>query len=155
SEALAPLVVLAGRVRASTLVPTSIDLASEHDGHGTLLAIRFESGVEEAVTDQAATVGRLAAECGLDQVQSLVGGDGRRCWGGLDSLLVAESGASPSLLLKTSLLPEEVARWLDTLGVVQVEAGVTARFRAHAGHGIVFVRLSGDRYALMAAVERL
>src|SRR5439155_20130737 len=48
-----------------------------------------------------------------------------------------------------------VATWLQLLRQTAADAGLAARWRPHAGHGIVFDRLSGPDAALAGAVERL
>jgi glycolate oxidase FAD binding subunit len=153
--ALAPLATLIARVRASTLVPTSIDLASAAGSPGAELAIRFESGVAPAVDDQAATVARLVGECGLEVTQDLTGADERRFWQALDGALEASAAESAALTVKASLLPAQVVRWLGELAGLAAATSVAARFRAHAGHGIVYARLTGTADALASAVDRL
>jgi len=44
---------------------------------------------------------------------------------------------------------------LERLRQVASEMGLAARWRAHAGHGLVFARLYGPDAALVGAVERL
>ncbi len=155
SQDLAPLATLIARVRASTLVPTSIDLASAEGSSGAELAIRFESGVAPAVDDQAATVARLAGECGLEVTQDLTGAEERRFWQALDGALEASAAESAALTVKASLLPAQVVSWLGELTGLAAAMSVAARYRAHAGHGIVYARLSGTADALASAVERL
>jgi glycolate oxidase FAD binding subunit len=65
-------------------------------------------------------------------------------------------GAAPGqAVLKASLLPTGVAPWLQFLLQTAADAGLAARWRAHAGHGLVFARLSGPDAVLVGAVERL
>jgi glycolate oxidase FAD binding subunit len=155
SPDLAPLATLIARARASTLVPTSIDLASAEGSPGAELAIRFESGVAPAVDDQTATVARLAGECGLEVTQDLTGAEERRFWQALDGALEASAAESAALTVKASLFPAQVVSWLGELTGLAAAMSVAARYRAHAGHGIVYARLSGTADALASAVERL
>ena len=62
---------------------------------------------------------------------------------------------SLALTVKASLLPAQVVRWLGELTGLAAAMSVAARYRAHAGHGIVYARLSGTADALASAVERL
>jgi glycolate oxidase FAD binding subunit len=67
----------------------------------------------------------------------------------------AESGAETTLLLKASVLLTEVKHWLESLQSTTQSAHLSSRWRAHVGHGIIFVRLSGAGAALVSALEAL
>ncbi|HEY7781082.1 MAG TPA: FAD-binding oxidoreductase [Ktedonobacterales bacterium] len=64
-------------------------------------------------------------------------------------------GDASALTLKASLVPAEVAPWLDQLVDVAARAHLQLRWRAHAGHGIVYARVTGGPASLVAAVEPL
>ena len=59
-----------------------------------------------------------------------------------------------SLLLKVSVLPTDVARWIERLAALAAEMRLAAAYAAQVGHGIVFVRLAGDAEALVGASSR-
>ncbi len=150
---------IAVKVIASTLVPTAIDLVQDGDSDGAcLLAVRFESGVGEAVAEQCEGLAVLAGELRAG-ARTLASEEEAAFWREVDGRLVLAAGTTPdapagaSILLKASVLPSEVAGWLGTLDRVARRRGLTARWRAHAGHGIVYARLSGgDAAALSKAV---
>ncbi len=153
---------IAVKVIASTLVPTAIDLVQDGESDGAcLLAVRFESGVGEAVAEQCEGLAALAGELRAG-TRTLDGEEEAQFWREVDERLapaeVTPDGAAgaetvASILLKASLLPAEVAGWLGGLDSVARRRGMTARWRAHVGHGIVYARLSGGRAALGEAVE--
>ena len=62
---------------------------------------------------------------------------------------------SHNLTLKASLLPSNVASWLTHLEQVCQHQQIQATWRAHAGHGIIFVHLAGNDTALVSAVREL
>ncbi len=64
-------------------------------------------------------------------------------------------GPTLQLLLKASVLPSEVGRWLDRLGSMADSPRLEATWRAHAGHGLIVARLRGADDALIAAVAAL
>jgi glycolate oxidase FAD binding subunit len=152
---------VAMKVIASTLVSTAIDLVQDGDGDGAcLLAVRFESGVGEAVAEQCEGLAALAGSL-RTSARTLADDEEAQFWREMDGRLVPANGATPdapagaSILLKASLLPSEVAGWLGALDRVARRRGLTARWRAHAGHGIVFARMSGDAAALGKAVAEV
>lgn len=152
-----PLCELTGKLNASNLVPTAVDvLGPRPSSNGTCtLAVRFESLVPAAVEDQAAALlelagGLAALSWRLDDEPEL------SFWSHADN---EWNGTSPweesSLLLKTSLLPSAVSAWLTQLESLCAGASLSARWRAHAGHGIVSVWLSGPEEALIETVAEL
>ena len=150
----APLCELAVRAIGSTLVPTALDVVgpTAPDGPCTFAA-RFESGAE-AVEDQAARLIALAGEQS-GAARTLAGDEEARLWQQIDGTLAATSAAEPGLTLKASLLPTGVAGWLAILREAAPRAGLDVRWRAHAGHGLVFARLGGAEDALVLAVDKL
>jgi glycolate oxidase FAD binding subunit len=150
----APLGELALQTINSTLVPTVIDLlgpgvggeaADMGTGRDCALVVRFESGVAAAVTDQAeALLARASGAAGsAGSARTLDGEDERAFWRHVDAVLTTADAHDGSVLLKASLLPADVAPWLEQLDAQAHVAGVTASWRAHAGHGLIYVRLAG------------
>jgi glycolate oxidase FAD binding subunit len=151
-----PLGELALRAINSTLVPTSVDILGPglvpSDAGGCTLAVRFESGVEASVTEQAATLLALAGD--LARVARTIEGEEERAfWLAADAALPTGDANDDSLLLKASLLPADVGPWLARLGDETGARGVAARWRAHAGHGLSIARLAGDGARLSAVLE--
>lgn len=146
---------VAVKVIASTLVPTVIDLVQDGEGGGCTLAVRFESGVAEAVTEQCEGLHTLAGELRAG-ARTLEGEEEATFWravaGGLAPATSA-GGVAPdaqtggSILLKASLLVSEVAGWLGALDGIARRRGLVTRWRAHAGHGMVYARLGGGNAA--------
>ncbi|HEX6817531.1 MAG TPA: FAD-binding oxidoreductase, partial [Ktedonobacterales bacterium] len=125
---------------ASTLVPTIIDILTPSGGSsGYMLAIRFESGVEEAVSEQVQELLRVAGPLGE---HGLVFSDDEDAafWREADAMLeprVAPAGQE-SVVLKASVVMDAVAPWLIELqGEIQ-QRGLSEVVRAHASHGIVY-----------------
>ena len=148
---------IALKVIASTLVPTTIDLVQDGEGGAYTLAVRFESGVAEAVAEQCEALLTLAGESRTG-ARSVVGEEEARFWREVAEPLAPVQGAAdeaqagPSILLKASLLPSEVAAWLNALEELARRSGLAVRWRAHAGHGIVYARLSGGNAAALDTV---
>jgi glycolate oxidase FAD binding subunit len=153
-----PLCDLALRVIASTLVPTAMDIISVDAGDGeSRLAIRFESGIEAAVTDQCAALAALAESLGRGEV--LAADEEAVFWREVAMRVPQGDARDGSLLLKASVLPTAVSGWLSALQSTADAAGLGVRYRAHAGHGIVYVQLvvdeGGDADALVRVVAAL
>ena len=141
-----PLGELAVRLINSTLVPAVVDIFGPGlapDSVPCALAVRFESGVEASVTEQAAALLALAGRLAAD-ARTLESENERALWQDANAALPTSDAHDGSLLVKANLLPAEVGPWLAALGTHTAAAGVTARWRAHAGHGLVFARLDGD-----------
>ncbi len=159
-----PLGELALRTVASPLVPTIIDILgpTAPDG-GFTLAVRFESGVERAVVEQARALRELSGELGR-QATILEGEAETDFWRQADATLgptspptssAAEGGDVGGALLKTSLVLTAVAPWLAGLRAEADRRGLAVQSRAHAGHGTVYTRLAGDEAELLASIEAL
>lgn len=150
----APLLDLALRVNASTLVPVAMDLLAEDPTAGPFrLAVRFASAIPEAVADQAAALDTLADALG--PAQALDADGEARLWHAAGELVPQGDADDGSMLLKASLLPSAQAEWLARLQAVADESGLRARLRMHAGHGIAYLRLNGPDDALVAALDAL
>ena len=149
-----PLLDLALRVNASTLVPAAMDLLAEDSAAEPFrLAVRFASAIPEAVADQATGLDTLAGALGPAQI--LDGGDEAALWRAAAELVPQGDENDDSLLLKVSLLPSAQEDWLARLRAVARESGLRARLRMHAGHGIAYLRLVGPDDALAAALDTL
>jgi glycolate dehydrogenase FAD-binding subunit len=146
---------LALRVTASQLVPAAIDIAGASDEDAATFAVSFETGGDAAAEEQASEARALAGSLGAT-AETLAGAAEDAFWEQLDAGLAPASAAGgTSLLLKASVLPTGVARWLARLGTAAREGGARVRWRAHAGHGLIVARLDGDAEALIALVEPL
>jgi len=170
---VAPLCALAVRVNASTLTPTILDVfgpapgarssetVSGLDARQYTLAARFESGVVASVADQSAALLALAADLAAD-ARTLDGAEEAAFWESAQRAVTPESvpdeaassGAS-SLLLKASLLPADLAGWLAALHKTAQADGLATRWRAHAGHGLVYARVTGADARLPDALVAL
>ena len=158
AAAPAPLCDLAMRVLGSPLVPAAMDVAGPvTPGTGCRLAVCFET-VEVAAEDQAQRLLGLAGPLG-ETAQVLRGEAEAQLWRAAATDVVgpagATAGAEPALVLKASVLPTEVAPWLERLQHLVQETGLTARWRAHAGHGLIRARIAGPAAALVPAVDEL
>jgi len=151
---LAPLCDLAVRVNGSTLMPTILDILSPttQDSAYRLIA-RFEME-QEAADDQAAGLVEMAGSLGR-AAQTIAGEAEAQLWSQVDMHVAAPSSSETTLVLKASVLLTEVGHWLASLQETIRQAKLSARWRAHAGHGLIFVRLFGDDAALVTALEAL
>ena len=153
APALAPLCDLAVRVIASTLEPTALDVMSAPAaGVGCVMAARFETEPESA-DEQAATL--VSMTTGLNDSKTLQGEAEEQFWRQVASDFPLASDAENALILKASLLPTSVASWLESLEHTAKEANLSTRWRGHAGHGLIFARLSGEETALARTVDEL
>lgn len=178
-----PLFDLAVRIIGSTLEPTIVDVmslrATSPMGGVYVMAVRFEMEPESAdaqaatLVDWATAVG--VAPTGLKEVQIIQGEVEARLWqqvasdfrltstftNGLTTMPIKALTSTPvtdavnALILKASVLPTNIPSWLETLEHIVQEGNFSVRWRAHAGHGLIFVRLAGEEAALVAAVDQL
>jgi glycolate oxidase FAD binding subunit len=149
----APLCDLAVRVIASTLEPTALDVMSvPAAGAGCVMAARFETEPESA-DEQAATLTSMTT--GLNDIKTLQGEAEEQFWRQVASDFQLASDAENALIMKASVLPTGVSSWLESLEHTAKEANLSTRWRAHAGHGQVFARLSGEETALATAIDEL
>ena len=166
----APLCELAVRIIASTLEPTVLDVMDLRTGGLYVMTARFEMEPESA-DEQAATLVEMArAEAThpppggrqahaptnhvLD-VQTMQGEAEERLWRQVAVDYPLTSDATNTLIVKASVLPTELASWLQSLEHTAQQTDLTISWRAHAGHGLVFVRLTGDEAALATAVDQM
>ena len=158
ASSISSLCDLAVRIIGSTLVPTVVDVFGDtaHTNAYTM-AVRFEMG-QEAVKAQAATLLAMVAEIHGDTIQAtqqLEGDAETQFWSHTVSTYKVVDATNTVLTLKASLLPTEVAHWLTDVEQVCQQQQIHATWRAHAGHGLVFVQLSGDDATLVSAVQEL
>lgn len=145
----APLCELAVRVINSTLVPTLVDIyGSTTQEQAYTLAVRFEMG-EEAAEQQANTLLTMAEN---KDARILRDSEEEQYWA--ERAPTANDSAT-TLTLKASILPTETINWLTSLQALERKAGLSYDWRAHIGHGLIFVTLAGDDAALISAVTEL
>lgn len=154
----APLCELVQQILHSPVVPTAMDVLSgapaEAEARACTLAVRFESGVGAAARDQARTVGDWAHKAGLE-FRTLAGADEAELWRATPPQPLLPPSQAPTLSLKASVLPSDVARWLDSLISQQARRGLRSVWRAHAGHGLIEAQIEGPAEALVEAVANL
>lgn len=141
-------------ITASTLTPTAIDiLGPESDGQPCRLAVRFQSRVERAVAEQIATLRALLGSL-ADEANVLHGLEEANFWQTLDTPKERDTQVN-WLDVRAALAPSAVAEWLATLRLAATEHTLALHWRAHAGHGSVRTRLSGQPDALVAATQTM
>lgn len=159
ADQLAPLGAIAQRILAAPLTPVALDIFSPADsGAHYTLAVRFQSGVEAAVTEQTLAVCGDALAAGALSRATHTGEDDARFWA-----THAERWRAPlpaqvdgeRVTVKASLPIAEVAGWLLTLESACANSGLARVWQAHAGHGIVHARLAGSATALAEAITML
>lgn len=156
ADSFEPLCQLALGISARPLAPTAMDL---FDGGANTagryrLAVRFESQVEAAIADQTHTCVALAGEMGLKG--SMVAEEQERdIWSFANPQLQPASPTALHVLVKASLLPSDIGRWLAVMETTYARCHIGGSWRAHAGHGLISARLTGERVALVAALEEL
>ncbi len=158
ASSLTPLCDLAVRIIGSTLVPTIVDvLGDTAQENAYTMAVRFEMG-QEAVEVQAATLLAMAAEMGEAAIQEapiLKGDEESQFWAQAGHATSFTNDSHTMLTLKASLLPSKVAHWLTRLEQVCQQQQMHATWRAHAGHGLVLVNLTGDATTLVTTTHEL
>lgn len=149
-----PFCELAVRVIASTLEPTALDISSSltQDGSYTLAA-RFETE-PETVADQIDTLLTLADPL-AETVRMLDREDEAQFWRQSAEQVMAPHNADDILIVKASVLPTDVANWLEHLRQITQHEQLRVQWNAHAGHGLILARLEGSQNALVTAVRQL
>lgn len=154
----APLCDLAVRVIASALEPTVLDVMSLRTGRLYTMTVRFEMEPESADEQAAALVDMARAEANSrpsSDVQIMQGEAEERLWRQVAVDYTLASDTANALIVKASVLPTDVASWLESLEHTAEQESLNVRWRAHAGHGLIFARLAGDEAALVTAVDQL
>src|SRR5260370_38741093 len=122
------------------------------------MTVRFEMDPESADEQAAALVDMARAEAGsrpYSDVQIMQGEAEERLWRQVAIDYTLASDAANALILKASVLPTDVASWLESLEHTAEQESLNVRWRAHAGHGLIFARLAGDEAALVTAIDQL
>lgn len=140
---------LAVRLLATVLVPSAIDLTGTLGEAKQTLAVRFE-GSMAACADQVRELLALAGPLGATS-ETLTGEEEAAHWHAATTPPQTASGGATALL-KVMLLPGEVHDWLAALEALAARSAIGGAWRAHAGHGIVVVRLQGAENALAATI---
>jgi glycolate oxidase FAD binding subunit len=149
-----PLCELVVHIIGSTLEPTALDVSSDPAQDGTcILAVRFETE-PEPVAEQAASLLKMAGTL-AEHAQSLEGEAEAALWQQSAQQVIAPHDDDKALILKASLLPTDIATWLERFQQLTQQAQLATQWRAHAGHGLLFARLSGEQEALVTAVQQL
>lgn len=158
ASALTPLCDLSLQVTGSTLVATAINIAGNTSQRATYdMVVRFETS-PEAAEDQAAMFVEMAMSKLGDALQAprvFKDEAEAQTWSQMLQHKDSPEGAHQRLTLKVSLLPTEVARWLTNLEQICQREQLWAGWQAYAGHGLVFVDLTGDETALKTVVPEL
>lgn len=158
STRLEALGAIALRILAAPLTPTALDLCSPAVPGGPYqLAVRFQSGVRAAITEQANAVCSPSVAEGADSHTLLVDADDQNYWE-VRQRSVAEplrTTDSATMVIKASLLPSEVVGWLAALESTCAGEALIVSWQAHAGHGLITARLSGSPHMVGSAVGML
>jgi len=141
---------LAVRLLATTLVPSAIDLTGTLGAAEQTLAIRFE-GSAAACDDQVRELLALADPLGATS-ETLTGEAEAAHWHAATVPPQAPASSGTTALLKALLLPGEVRGWLAAIDAITARNAINGAWRAHAGHGIVALRLQGEENALAAII---
>jgi glycolate oxidase FAD binding subunit len=150
----APLCELAVRTIASTLEPTALDVISSLDQQDSCtMAVRFQTE-PEAIADQIDTFLSMARPL-IQEVRMLDHQAETDFWQQTAAQIAVPRGVDDTLLVKASLLPTDVGVWLEYMRKITQQAQLATQWRAHAGHGLIFVRLRGVQSALARAVSQL
>lgn len=141
SPNLAVLGELALRVLAAPLTPATLDLAPAHPPDlAYRLAISFEmspAGIAEQLDALQTLAGDLAANAVIHALDPL------RIWQvPHDAPHHMATNDQAGVLLKASVLPSGVVRWVQALEHLAHGYNLLARWQAHAGHGIIFAALT-------------
>jgi glycolate oxidase FAD binding subunit len=161
ASALPALGSVVQRILAQPLTPAALDIFSPAaPGAPYTLAARFESGVREAVETQTHTVSAVPIAEGAQPRDILSGEDDARFWRDADALwreplsgpAADDTARTAQATIKASLPLTAVAGWLAALEATCADGEMAARWRAHAGHGIVFAQM---RAAPETLAERL
>ncbi|MFL5661686.1 MAG: FAD-binding oxidoreductase [Ktedonobacteraceae bacterium] len=154
----APLCDLAVRIITSTLEPTVLDIIRLRTSRLYMMTVRFEMEPESSDEQAAALVDMARAEVSsrpYSNIQTIQGEAEEQLWRQVAIDYTLASDTANALIVKASLLPTDVASWLESLEQMTQQANLTTRWRAHAGHGLIFAHLAGDEAALVTAIDQL
>src|SRR5262245_40069748 len=109
-----------------------------------------------ALEDQTATLLQIAGDLrGIAQIKN---NDPVYIWREIEQPSYMQRLPGVSMLLKVSVLPTEVERWLKEAQRLERQHRLQLHWRAHAGHGIIFACFTNplsDLAPLQAVVEPL
>ncbi len=148
-----PLCDLAVKLLNTTLVPSALTIGGSTSTADSVLAMRFEGSVA-AADAQAAEVGAFAGGLG-GTAEILTGDQEADYWRAAMAGPVVAADAGVMIRLKASLLPSTIHPWLNTLRDRATRLAVQGVWCAHAGHGLVDLRFTGEPAALRAIVADL
>ncbi|HKD77160.1 MAG TPA: FAD-binding oxidoreductase [Ktedonobacterales bacterium] len=141
---------IAQQIAMSPLTPTALDILGDTAHEHCALAVRFESGSEEAVAEQCAALSEIAHPTRVVQ-----GVEESTFWAEADAALATQAAEAKHVLAKGNMLRTDIPRWLDRLAQLAQTEKTQAFWRAHAGHGIIFTQLIGIEQALVEVVTGL
>jgi glycolate oxidase FAD binding subunit len=153
TSAYSPLCNLAVKLLNSTLVPSTLTISGSTDADACVLAVRFE-GSATASEAQASEVGAFASGLG-GNAEILAGDEEVDYWRAVVAGPVIAASATDTIRLKVSLLPTTILPWLATLRDRAARLAIAGAWIAHAGHGLVDLRFTGEPAALRAIVADL
>ena len=151
------LAAVVGRILAQPLTPSALDIFSPAaPGEPYMLAARFESGVQAAVETQTRLVSAAPIAEGVQRRDILSGEDEARFWREASARWpLAQATSATTATIKASLPITAVADWLAALEVACADGGLEERWRAHAGHGIIFAQLAATPETLAQRIAAL
>lgn len=148
-----PLCELAVRIIASTLEPTALAISNSSQDGTCTLAARFETE-PETVADQIDALLTLAGSLS-ETARMLDREEEAHYWQQSAAQVMATHDVGDILIVKASVLPTDVAAWLEQLRQITQHEQLSVQWNAHAGHGLIFARLGGSQNALTTAVQQL
>ncbi|HEX8983136.1 MAG TPA: FAD-binding oxidoreductase [Ktedonobacterales bacterium] len=158
SDDLSTLGAVALRILAAPLTPTALDISSPTaSGEPYLLAARIQSGVRASVDEQVSAICGATIATGATIQPTLTGDDEARFWDDRQAPFTARpaDGDAITTTIKASLLPTDVVGWLTELEALRTNGSLAAPWQAHAGHGLIFARLTGTPQAVISAIGDL
>ncbi len=156
---LAALGAVVRRILAAPLTPTALDIISPTTpGAPYLLAARIQSGVRASVEEQVSAICGATIAASATTQTTLTGDDEARFWAERQAQFTtspANGDATTITTIKASLLPSDVVGWLAKLEALRASGALAATWQAHAGHGLIFARLTGTPQAVVSAIGDL
>jgi len=156
SADLSRLCQLVREIPDASVTLTGLDLDCPYPPAGTYtLTVTLEMG-GRALEDQTATLLQIAGDLrGIAQIKN---NDPVYIWREIEQPSYMQRLPGVSMLLKVSVLPTEVERWLKEAQRLERQHRLQLHWRAHAGHGIIFACFTNplsDLAPLQAVVEPL
>ncbi len=157
-SALASCCDLAVHIIGSTLVPTAINIHGDTTQNGMYsMGVRFEMSQETADAQAAEFVVAATRQIGqVLQAWRILHDDAEKSfWSPVSPSKALADTTQSKLTFKASLLPTDLATWLTHLEQLCSQLSLQATWHAYAGHGIIFVHITGDEEYLIRAVQEL